>query len=118
MAVSAPVVISSDQSAIPASQSGTWTVQEKAPLNSTPSYASASISGASTVTAPANAVEEKICALDTNTANLRVAFGATASASNGVQLQPGRCEDYHINANVSICPESGTQGYMIQWSAQ
>lgn len=89
-----------------------------APVNVTPSFASGSISGVTSVSAPANTVEVMVYALDTNTADLRVAFGATASASNGFQLQPGRSETLHVSANASICPESGTQGYTVQWIAR
>lgn len=90
----------------------------KGTLNATPSFATAAISAATTVTAPSNTVEVIVQALDTNTSNLRVAFGATASATNGIQLEPGRSETFHVNANASLCPESGTQTYNVQWIAQ
>lgn len=98
----------------------TGTVQTLAPLNSTAYVNAASISTTTTVTAIPNSVEVIIEALDTNTANLRVAFGATASEAQavGLQLQPGRSEVFHTKKDVSICPASGTQGYVIQWIGQ
>ena len=103
------VVISSDQSA----------VLTKGPTNATPSLASGTATTTPTaVTAPSNTVTVMIQALDTNTANLRVAFGATCSSSNGWQLQPGRSETLDVGANASICSESGSQGYVVQWIAQ
>lgn len=85
-------------------------------LSSTGTFNTAAISGASTVNAPSNTSGCIIQALDTNTANLRYCFGAVSSSSNGAQLQPGRDSGFiPINANVSICPESGTQTYTVQW---
>lgn len=84
--------------------------------NTNGSLASGSISAVTSELAPVNAVGFMIQALDTNTANLRFAIGATASASNGIQLQAGRSEQLNIAATISICPESGTQGYVILWS--
>jgi hypothetical protein len=57
--------------------------------------------------------------LDTSTANIRWAVGRTASATLGQQAQPGRDTGFvPIGANVSICAESGTQNYDVQWIAQ
>lgn len=109
MSSSLPVTIASDQSG----------VQVKSPVNVTPSLASGTATTTPTaVTAPANTTEVMVQALDTNTANLRVAFGATCSSSNGFQLQPGRSETLHVKGDASICSESGSQGYVVQWVAQ
>lgn len=193
MALSVPVAIASDQSAIPATQSGTWninnvsgtislptgaatestlsTMNGKIPANLTvtsnrlvvdgsgvtqpvsaaslplPTGAStsakqdsiitelqtiksqtarntagsttAALEDVSTVaetqTAPANAVGFMIQADDTNTADIRFAVGATATATRGIQLQPGRSEYLEVGANVSVIAESGTQKYQMIW---
>lgn len=105
-ASSLAVAIASDQVAIPVVSGA----------NTNGALVSGSISGVTSETAPVNAVGFMIQALDTNTSNLRFAVGATASSSNGIQLQAGRSEQIDIAATISICPESGTQGYVIQWS--
>lgn len=109
MSASLPVAIASDQGSVPV----------KGSVNSTPSLASGTATTTpSTASAPSNTVEVMVQALDTNTANLRVAFGATCSSSNGFQLQPGRSETLHVKGDASICSESGSQGYVVQWVAQ
>ena len=103
------VVVATDQAA----------VSTKSAVNVTPSLSSGNATTTATaVTAPANTVEVMVMALDTNTSNLRVAFGATCTSSNGFQLQPGRSETLHVSANASVCSESGSMGYVIQWIAQ
>lgn len=85
----------------------------------TGSAAAATVSTAITLSAPANAVGFVLQALDTNTANIRWAIGRTASATLGDQLQAGRDTGFvPAGANVSVCAESGTQGYDIQWVSQ
>lgn len=101
------VVIATDQSALPITAGG----------NTVGTFATGSISGVTTLTAPASATGFIIQAEDTNTANLRFSSGTAASASSGIQLQPGRSEQFDLGANVSICPESGTQKYSIQWKS-
>lgn len=77
---------------------------------------SSTVSTAATLTAPANAVGFILMCLDTSTANMRYRIGATATSSSGQQLQPGRDTGYiPCGANISICAESGTQAYDIQW---
>ena len=93
-------------------------VQTKSPVNTGGSFFSGSISTVTTVTAPANATEVIIQAEDTNTANMRFVIGGTASASSGIQLQPGRSEQLKAGSNISIIPESGTQKYNIQFIVQ
>lgn len=77
-----------------------------------------SLSTVATFTAPANAIGGLIMADDTNTANVRFKQGATATASSGLQLQPGRAEPVGSGTDVSICAESGTQKVMIIWDIQ
>jgi len=141
-------VIATDQSAIPASQSGTWSVRtldgsgnsltsasagSTRPLDvsvrdssgalvspvtfgTSGSQSNATVSTVITLTAPANAMGFLLTNLDTSTANIRWAVGATATASVGTQLQPGRDTGFiPAGANISVCAESGTQNYSVQW---
>jgi hypothetical protein len=80
---------------------------------------STTVSTAATITAPANAMGFVLMNLDTSTANVRYRIGGTAAAANGQQLQPGRDTGFiPCKANISICAESGTQNYDIQWVIQ
>jgi hypothetical protein len=110
-----PVTGTFYQATQPVSIAGT--VATTVPRNTTGTLNSAAISGVTSVSAPANAVGFTIQADDTNTANFRWAVGATASASSGIQMQPGRSEAMDLGATISICPESGTQTYIIQWKS-
>lgn len=101
------VVIATDQSTLPVTPGA----------NTTGTFETGSISAVTTLTAPAGATGFIIQAEDTNTANLRFSSGAAASSTSGIQLQPGRSEQFELGANVSICPESGTQKYSIQWKS-
>lgn len=77
---------------------------------------SSTVSTVATLTKPANAVGFILMCLDTSTANIRYRIGAVATSSSGQQLQPGRDTGYiPCAADVSICAESGTQDYDIQW---
>lgn len=106
MAGSEPVVIASDQSAIPT----------KAPVNANGSNVEATVSTVKTETAPANAVGFVLMNEDTSTANIRWKIGGVAGAASGQQLQPGRDTGYiPCAANISICAESSTQNYNLQW---
>lgn len=112
MANSLPVVIASNQSAVPVSIAAI-----PAPVNSNGSFAGASISVATTISAPANAVG---FLLEWDSANTD--FGrwcdsnTTASATVGMKLEAGRDTGYlPMSHNLSICPNSGTQAYTIQW---
>lgn len=106
MAGSAPVVLASDQSAVPT----------KAPVNANGSQTTGTVSTVITLTAPANAVGFILQAADTNTANMRYRIGAVATSASGQQLQPGRDSGYVPGAaNISIVAESGTQEYEVQW---
>ena len=96
-------------------------LQTKSPLNDTASGsgASATVSTVITLTAPANAVGFILMNMDTSTANIRYAIGRTASATLGQQLQPGRDTGFiPCGANISLCAESGTQTYDVQWVSQ
>lgn len=168
MALSAPVVIASDQSAIPASQSGTWNINNISGTISLPTGAAtettlAAISGklpaslgaktganslsvvpatdavysvtqtaltptfqeilnltttAQTFTAPAGAKKCFIMTDDTNTANIRVKLGGTATTTSGLQFQPGRAEPLEFAGDISVIAESGTnQKIMVQFGA-
>jgi len=69
-----------------------------------------------TLTKPANTVGFVLMCLDTSSTNIRWRIGSAASASAGQQLQPGRDTGYvPCGANISICAESGTPAYDIQW---
>ena len=77
----------------------------------TPSYGEALTIGsvsASTITAPSGASWVKIQADDANTVNVRVKIGGTATASSGIQMQPGRSEDFEIAGDISVIAESGS----------
>lgn len=101
------VVVASNQPTIPVS----------APVNAAGnSPGSSTVSTVATLTAPANTVGFVLMNLDTSTANIRYRIGAVATSSSGQQLQPGRDTGFiPCGANVSICAESGTQNYDIQW---
>lgn len=71
-----------------------------------------------TFTAPAEAKWCKIQADDTNTGNLRVKIGAAATTTSGIQLQPGRSEDFQIAGNISYTMEAGATGKIyVQFGA-
>ena len=89
------------------------------PVNNNATFASAAVSAVTTLTAPQNAVGFVLQNLNTNSTNLRYVINGTASASNGMQLEPGRdTGEIHAGQNISICPESGTITYSIQWIQQ
>lgn len=102
------VVVASDQSAIPTSNTPG--------ANGSGSSAAATVSTVITLTAPANAKGFILMIMDTSTANVRWSIGRTASATLGQQLQPGRDTGFiPCSHDVSLCAESGTQTYDIQW---
>lgn len=68
-----------------------------------------------TITAPAGAFACFVEADDTNTTNIRVKMGGTATTSSGIQFQPGRSELYQGGSNISVCMESGTGKVSVQW---
>lgn len=106
MADSLAVTLPSDQPAL----------ATKAPVNAAGDNQDSTISTVATLTAPANAVGFILMNLDTSDANIRWRIGASATASAGQQLQPGRDTGYvPCAANISVCAESGTQNYNIQW---
>lgn len=78
----------------------------------------AAITTVVTFTAPANAIGGKIMATDTNTTNARYKQGGTATTTSGMQLQPGRAEDFTGGSNITVVAESGTVGVSIQWTIQ
>jgi hypothetical protein len=105
-ASSLAVAIASDQVAIPVVSGA----------NTNGASTTSTVSTVITLTAPANAVGFILMNLDTSTASLRWAIGATATASSGSQLQSGRDTGYvPCGANISLCSESGTNDYNVQW---
>jgi hypothetical protein len=72
-----------------------------------------------TLTAPSNAQGFILQNLQTSTANVRFAMGATATTTLGMQLAPGQDSGFFpTSASVSLCSESGTQSYNVQWVAK
>lgn len=99
MANSFAVSIASDQSALSVTQTAlTPTFQEITNLTIS----------AQTFTAPAGAKWCKVYAPDTNSVNVRIKLGGTATITSGVQLQPGRSEDFAVAGNISVIAESST----------
>lgn len=116
MAASSPVVIASDQSAVPVTIS---TPKTPINLNGSGSGASDSVSVAKTLTAPANAVGFILMNLNSSTADIRWGIGRVASATLGSILEAGRDTGFvPCGANVSVCAVSGTQNIDIQWISQ
>lgn len=102
------VVIASDQVLNVAESALSITFQEI--LNLTTS--------AQTFTAPASAKWMLIETDDSNTANVRVKIGGTATTSSGIQFQPGRSEMIKGGGNISVIAESGTnQKISVQFGA-
>lgn len=109
-AASVPVVLATDQPAIPT----------KAPVNTAGSYDEIVnlTTSAQTFTVPANAVGFVIETLSSNSDNIRYKIGAAATISSGMRLEPGRSENYNSGpaANISVIAETGTnQVVSVQW---
>lgn len=143
MAGSAPVVIASDQAAVPVSGSvsvsnfpgtqpvsGTFwqatqpvsvstAIPTKTPVNANGSSNTSTTIGttASTFTAPANAVGFILEASSSNAQNLRWALGSAATTSAGLRLEPGRDTGFvPASVNVSVASEAGSaQEAEIVW---
>lgn len=99
MANSFAVTIASDQSALSVTQTAlTATFQEDATVSTV----------AETFTAPAGAKSCVIQAPSSNTVNLRIKIGGTASTTSGMVLEPGRSETFPFAGNISYCSESGS----------
>jgi hypothetical protein len=113
-----PVSIAS----LPALAAGSNTIGTvlNAPIGgATDSQTTGTVSTVITLTAPSNAQGFILQNLGTSTANLRFAMGATATTTLGMQLAPGQDSNFvPTSANVSLCAESGTQNYNIQWVAK
>lgn len=111
-----PVILASP---IPAGNALIGSVQDKAAISVTGSSTTGTVSTVITLTAPANAVGFQLMNLDTSSTNIRWALGATASATVGSQLEPGRDSNFiPYGGNISVCSESGTNGYQINWVSQ
>lgn len=93
------------------------TQPEQPTPNSGGSYTQGDIAGATTLTAPANAIGFILEASSDNTDNMRWREnGSAASSSSGHLLEPGRDTGFIPMAkSLSICPVSGTQQYQITW---
>lgn len=103
---SVSVAIATDQVAIPVVSGA----------NANGANTNSTVSTVTTLTAPANSVGFILMNLDTSAASVRWAIGATATASSGSQLQSGRDTGFvPCGANISLCSESGTNDYNIQW---
>lgn len=72
---------------------------------------------AETIVAPADARWCKIMCDETNTANMRIKIGGTATSTSGMQFQPGRSEDYSAVGDISYAMESGTGKIYVQFGA-
>lgn len=104
------VVIATDQAA----------VQVSAAKNANATFSqNASLSTVVTESAPSNAVGFILFADSGNSDNLRFCSGATASASNGIPLEPGRDSGFiPLGKDLSLCAVSGTLKYYLQWVRQ
>lgn len=128
MAASLACTLASDQSAIPVT--GTFwqatqpvsiaaAIPTKAPVNSAGSFSQTSVSTATTITAPANAVAFLIQGDSANTDCIRWEVGGTPTASVGFVAQPGQDSgEVHGGANISVIACSGTQLANVQWITQ
>ena len=106
-ASSVPVVIASDQGSVPS--------KPDAYVNGSPASGTATTT-ASTITAPGNAIGFILSSDDSNVDTIRYRIGGTASTSTGVQLQPGRDSGFiPCGANISVCAQSSSATYQIQW---
>lgn len=109
MAASMPVVLASNQSAVPT----------QSPVNANGNIVNTALTAtsASTASVPANAVGFVLEAPSTNTDNIRWCIGGTASTTVGMLSEPGRDTGYiPCAANISVCATvSGTNAFSIQW---
>lgn len=109
-AASVPVVLASDQGALPT----------QSPVNTDGTCVNASLTGttASTENAPSSTVGFILFADDDNSDPIRFRIGAAASTSAGLRLAPGRDSGFiPCSANLSICAtaSTGTNAYALQW---
>jgi hypothetical protein len=100
-ASSIPVVVASDQGAIPVSQSGTWTVQPGNTANTTPWLVSsktdltpsaptaASVGVASAQALASNASRKGLTMVNTSNNRISLGFGSAAVLDSGTTLFPG-----------------------------
>lgn len=73
----------------------------------------------STQSAPSGCVGFILMNLDTSTSSIRWAIGQLASSTTGQQLQAGRDTGYiPCGGDISLCAESGTQNFNLQWILQ
>ncbi len=108
-----------DGSAVTQPVSGTVATTSPVNVNGSGSAAAATVSTVITATAPANAVGFILMNLTASTTNLRWSIGRTATTTLGQQLQPGRDSGFiPAGANISLCAESGTVTYDLQWVSQ
>jgi hypothetical protein len=107
MSASTPVVLASDQSAIPVSQSGTWTVQPGNTANTTPwlvstktaltfnapTFATVGVSSAQVLAS--NASRKGAVFVNTSNNTISCSVGQTAVLNSGVTLFPGGAWTMH-----------------------
>lgn len=123
MSGSTPVVIASDQSAIQASQSGSWSVAQSGTWNvgiTAPSGFSStggSSSSQQSFTSPGSTKYLLVQADPANTDNIR--FGSVSTSTTvGMVLAPGQDSGlmpFGPGATVFVSPVSGTQKVNITW---
>jgi hypothetical protein len=114
-----PVIL---PSGTPVQTTGTYW-QTTQPVNqvagATDTQTTGTVSTVVTLTAPSNAQGFILQNLQTSAANVRFAMGATASATLGMELAPGQDSGFvPTSVSVSICSESGTNNYNVQWVAK
>jgi hypothetical protein len=103
---SLPVTVASDQGGL----------STKSPVNANGSNSESTVSTVKTESVPANAIGFILMNEDISSANIRWMIGGTATTAAGQQLQPGRDTGFvPCAANISICAESSTQSYNLQW---
>lgn len=105
-AASMSVTLASDQAALPSSRNANATVGASTSVGTT----------AVTETAPADAVGFCLIAPSSNTGTIYWIQGATATTSNGFEVQAGRSyENIMCAANLSLISDTPAQGYRLVW---
>lgn len=117
MAASSPVTIASNQSALPVSQSGTWTVTSNPSSISGFSSTGGSSSSQQSFAAPGSAKYLLVQGDPANTDSIR--FGSVSTSSTvGMVLAPGQDSGlmpFSSGATVFVSPVTGTQKVNITW---
>lgn len=134
MAGSIPVVISSNQSAIPASQSGTWTVRvqdasgastvvRNSDLRAVDISDTSGSSGAITVGTTATparvgganlANRKNLTIYNNGTQTIYWGYANTVTTANGIPIVKGQWASWSIGANVTVFLISGSAGQDVR----